>query len=122
MLFFSASLVCNVFSYFVVLNRFDNIQLFLFLVPVLGFFTNGVFALFTIWLPELFAGTSRGSGLGFTFSLGRVLAAAGPIMIGALAAQTGSYPVAISLISAIYIPGLIFVALSRETSGKALPA
>jgi MFS family permease len=121
-LFFSASLICNVFCYFVVLSEFDNIQAFLFLVPILGFFTNGVFALFTIWLPELFAGASRGSGLGFTFSLGRVLAAAGPILIGALAAQTGSYPVAISLISAIYVPGLLFVILSRETSGNALPA
>jgi len=88
----------------------------------LGFFTNGVFALFTVWLPELFAGASRGSGLGFTFSLGRILAAAGPLMIGAIAAHTGSYPIAISLISAIYIPGILFAALGRETAGKTLPA
>ncbi len=90
-------------------------------VPLLGFFTNGVFALFTIWLPEMFAGQSRGSGLGFTFSLGRILAAAGPLMIGALAAHIGSYPIAITLISAIYIPGILFVAMTRETAGKALP-
>jgi cyanate permease len=92
------------------------------LVPVLGFFTNGVFALFTIWLPELFAGASRGSGLGFTFSLGRVLAAIGPLLVGAIAARTESYPIAISMVSAIYIPGLLFVTLCRETSGKSLPA
>jgi cyanate permease len=100
----------------------DNLYLFLFTVPLLGFFTNGVFALFTVWLPELFSGASRGSGLGFTFSLGRILAAAGPLMIGAIAAHIGSYPIAISLVSAIYIPGILFVVLGRETAGKTLPA
>jgi cyanate permease len=121
-IFFAISLLSNVVVYFVVLNKLDDIRLFLVLVPVLGFFTNGVFALFTIWLPELFAGTSRGSGLGFTFSLGRVLAAAGPLMVGAIASKTASYPIAISIVSAIYIPGLLFVTLCRETSGKSLPA
>jgi MFS family permease len=120
--FFAASLISNVFAYYFVLNRLDDVRIFLFLVPALGFFTNGVFALFTLWLPELFSSASRGTGLGFTFSLGRVLAAAGPLIIGALAARTGSYPIAITLISAIYLPGLLFVALNRETSGKPLPA
>jgi MFS family permease len=122
MVFFLASLVCNVVAYYGLLERLDSITLFLLTVPLLGFFTNGVFALFTIWLPELFAGQSRGTGLGFTFSLGRILAAAGPMMIGALAARTGSYPIAITLISAIYIPGILFIAMTRETAGKALPA
>jgi MFS family permease len=121
-IFFVLSLLSNVTAYFFVLNKLDDIRLFLVLVPVLGFFTNGVFALFTIWLPELFAGASRGSGLGFTFSLGRVLAAAGPLLVGAIAARTESYPIAISIVSAIYIPGLLFVALGRETSGRSLPA
>lgn len=121
-IFFAASLICNVLAYYVLLERMDNLYLFLFTVPLLGFFTNGVFALFTVWLPELFSGASRGSGLGFTFSLGRILAAAGPLMIGAIAAHIGSYPIAISLVSAIYIPGILFVVLGRETAGKALPA
>jgi MFS family permease len=120
--FFAASLICNVLAYYVLLERMDNLYLFLFTVPLLGFFTNGVFALFTVWLPELFSGASRGSGLGFTFSLGRILAAAGPLMIGAIAAHIGSYPIAISLVSAIYIPGILFVVLGRETAGKTLPA
>jgi MFS family permease len=121
-IFFALSLLSNVTAYVVVLDKLDDVRLFLVLVPVLGFFTNGVFALFTIWLPELFAGASRGSGLGFTFSLGRVLAAVGPLLVGAIAARTGSYPVAISIVSAIYIPGLLFVAFCRETAGKSLPA
>jgi hypothetical protein len=43
-------------------------------------------------------------------------------MIGALAAHTGSYPVAITLVSMIYLPGIFFVTMCRETAGKALPA
>lgn len=120
-LFFAASLACNLFAYYVVLERLNDIRTFLFLVPVLGFTTNGVFALFTIWLPELFSGATRGSGLGFTFSIGRVLAAAGPLMIGAIAARTGSYPLAIAWVSAIYVPGILFVLLCRETAHQPLP-
>jgi len=121
-IFFAGSLICNVAAYYGLLETMDNIVAFFIVVPILGFFTNGVFALFTIWLPELFPGATRGAGLGFTFSLGRILAAAGPLIIGALVARTGSYPAAISLISAIYIPGIVCVALCRETAGKALPA
>jgi MFS family permease len=121
-LFFVGALVCNFIAYYGLLERLDNIKLFLIAMPVLGFFTNGVFALFTIWLPELFGSESRGAGLGFAFSLGRVLAAAGPMMIGALAAHTGSYPIAITLVSVIYLPGIFFVTMCRETAGKPLPA
>jgi MFS family permease len=120
--FFACALVCNVVAYYGLLEIMNNVVAFFIVVPILGFFTNGVFALFTIWLPELFPGASRGAGLGFTFSLGRLLAAAGPLIIGAVVAAIGSYPIAISLISAIYIPGIVFVALCRETADKPLPA
>ena len=33
-----------------------------------------------------------------------------------------SVAIAISLVSAIYIPGILFVLLGRETAGKTLPA
>jgi cyanate permease len=90
------------------------------LLPILGFFTNGVFGLFTIWLPEMFPSALRGAGAGFAFSLGRVLGAAGPTLIGALAAATGSYPLAISLLSLIYIVGLPFIAMAPETANRPL--
>lgn len=120
--FFAGALICNVAAYYGLLEIMDNIDAFFIAVPFLGFFTNGVFALFTVWLPELFPGAVRGAGLGFTFSLGRILAAAGPMIIGALVARIGSYPLTISLISAIYIPAIVCAALCRETAGKPLPA
>jgi MFS family permease len=120
LLFFLGSLVSVLVSYEVAIARLDNLTLFLALLPILGFFTNGVFGLFTIWLPEMFPAALRGAGSGFAFSLGRVLGAAGPTLIGALAAATGSYPLAISLLSLIYIVGLPFIAMAPETANQPL--
>jgi MFS family permease len=119
-LFFVGSLVSVVASYELAIARLDNLTLFMILLPILGFFTNGVFGLFTIWLPEMFPSVLRGAGSGFAFSLGRVLGAAGPTLIGALAAATGSFPLAISLLSLIYVIGLPFIALAPETANRPL--
>lgn len=119
-LFFLGSLVSVVASYSIAIQLADNLILFFVLLPVLGFFTNGVFGLFTIWLPEMFPSVLRGAGSGFAFSFGRILGAAGPTLIGAVAALLGSYPTAISLLSLIYVIGLPFIALAPETANRAL--
>jgi MFS family permease len=119
-LFFVGSLLSVVASYEVAIERLNDLTLFLILLPVLGFFTNGVFGLFTIWLPEMFPSALRGAGSGFAFSMGRVLGAAGPTLIGTLAATTGSYPLAIALLSAIYLVGLPFIAMAPETANRPL--
>jgi MFS family permease len=118
--FFIGSLLSVVASYELAIEHLNDLTLFLMLLPVLGFFTNGVFGLFTIWLPEMFPSALRGAGSGFSFSMGRVLGAAGPTLIGALAAFTGSFPLAISLLSAIYIVGLPFIAMAPETANQPL--
>jgi MFS family permease len=119
-LFFVGSLISVVVSYELAIEYLGNLTLFLILLPILGFFTNGVFGLFTIWLPEMFPSALRGAGSGFAFSLGRVLGAAGPTLIGTLAATTGSFPLAISLLSLIYVIGLPFIALAPETANRPL--
>jgi MFS family permease len=119
-LFFAGSLLSVVASYEIAIERLNDLTLFYILLPMLGFFTNGVFGLFTIWLPEMFPSTLRGAGSGFAFSMGRILGAAGPTLIGALAAATGSYPLAISLLSVIYIVGLPFIAMAPETANRPL--
>jgi MFS family permease len=120
-LFFVGSLVANLLAYIGAALIADSITLFIWLVPLLGFFTNGVFALYTIWLPELFATAQRSFGSGFAFSLGRVLGALGPTIVGALVALTGSYPLAIAATSAIYVLGLPLIAFAPETANRPLP-
>ena len=47
----------------------------LLLLPLLGFFNNGIFSGFPIYLPELYPTRIRATGAGFCFNVGRVLAA-----------------------------------------------
>ena len=121
-LFFVGSALAIVACYYVAIQRLDDLPLFMVLLPVLGFFTNGVFALYTIWLPEMFGSAQRGAGSGFSFSFGRLLGAAGPTLVGSFAALTGSYPTAISVLSLIYVIGLPFILMAPETARRPLAA
>jgi MFS family permease len=120
-LFFLGATTAVVAAYGMAVAWLDSMVLFFALLPLVGFFTNGIFSLFTIWLPEMFPSALRGSGSGFAFSFGRLLGAAGPFLIGTTAAATGSLPLSIALFSAIYLAGLPFIALSPETAGRPLP-
>ncbi len=122
LVFFLGSMASILASYYVAIQSLDNLPLFMGLLPVLGFFTNGVFALYTIWLPEMFSSSQRGAGSGFAFSFGRLLGAAGPTLVGSFAALTGSYPAAISVLSVVYLIGLPFILLAPETAHRPLAA
>jgi MFS family permease len=88
------------------------------LLPVLGFFSNGIFSGFPIYLPEIFPTRIRATGSGFCFNAGRVLAAAGPLLTGTLVAYFGTLGRAASSIAVIYLLGIIAVSFARETRGK----
>lgn len=119
--FFVGAFVTNLIAYIVLIHWINDIYLFLWAIPVLGFFTNGVFALYTMWLPEMFPTSQRAFGSGFAFSFGRLLGAVGPTMIGLIVAYMGSYPIAIAVVSVIYLIGLPIIALAPETANRPLP-
>lgn len=118
--FFLGCLIANATAWLGIAALMGNLTLFLVVLPVLGFFTNGVFSLYTIWLPELFPTAQRALGSGFAFSFGRILGAMGPSIVGTTAALTGSYPVAITAISLIYLIGLPFIRMAPETAHQPL--
>lgn len=118
--FFVGALLLSMFTYGYVATLPHQLTLFIALLPVLGFFTNGVFALYSIWLPEMFPSAHRAFGAGFAFSLGRILGAVGPTMVGMLVVFTGSYPAAIATASFIYIIGVPFTLLAPETGHQPL--
>lgn len=120
--FFLGSLLLNLLAYVGAILWFNSTALFIGLLPLLGLFTNGVFALYTIWLPEMFPTAQRSLGAGFAFSFGRLLGAVGPTIVGGLVVLTGSYPIALAAVSVIYLVGLPFIAMAPETAGKPLPA
>jgi len=90
------------------------------ILPALGFFTNGIFSGFPVYLPELFPTRIRATGAGFCFNAGRVLAASGPFMTGYLVMQLGSFARAASAIALIYVLGMLVLPFARETKGQAL--
>lgn len=92
----------------------------LYLLPLLGFFTLGIYAGFPIYLPELYPTELRTTGAGFCFNIGRVVSAAGPFLTGVVVLNTGSFEYAISLLSLVYLLGPITLWFATETKGRLL--
>jgi MFS family permease len=90
------------------------------LLPILGFFTNGLFSGFPVYLPELYPTRLRATGAGFCFNAGRILAAPGPFLTGYLVVHLGTFARAASSVTFIYLLGLIPLALARETKGEVI--
>ena len=93
----------------------------LLLLPVLGFFNNGIFSGFPIYLPELYPTSLRATGAGFCFNAGRILASTGPFLTGFLVTSLGSFGRAASAVALIYLVGLAILPFAPETRGRPLP-
>ena len=93
----------------------------LLLLPLLGFFNNGIFSGFPIYLPELYPTRLRATGAGFCFNVGRVLASAGPFLTGFLVTALGGFGRAASAMALIYVVGLMILPFAPETKGQPLP-
>jgi MFS family permease len=93
----------------------------LLLLPLLGFFNNGIFSGFPIYLPELYPTRIRATGAGFCFNAGRVLASGGPFLTGYLVTSLGSFGRAASAVALIYLVGLLILPFAPETKGQPLP-
>ena len=94
----------------------------LLLLPLLGFFNNGIFSGFPIYLPELYPTRIRATGAGFCFNIGRVLASIGPFVTGYLVTVLGNFGRAASAVALIYLVGLLILPFAPETKGQPLPA
>jgi hypothetical protein len=91
-------------------------------VFVAGFCTASFYGWLPLYLPELFHTRVRGTGQGFGFNFGRILAAIGALQTGNLMGLfEGGYPQACSTMSAIYLVGLVVICFAPETRGQPLP-
>lgn len=90
----------------------------------IGVTVFGVFGSFTYYLPELFPTRLRGTGAGFCYNVGRLLAAAGPFIVGAVASRgTDALQSALSVLFWVgFVPaaGLLLLPFVVETRGRAL--
>jgi MFS family permease len=81
----------------------------------IGVTVFGVFGSFTYYLPELFPTRLRGTGAGFCYNAGRIIAAGGPFLVGTIASRgADSLGSAMQVLFWIGIVPLIGVALSGK--------
>jgi MFS family permease len=98
-----------------------GLGLLLLATAINGFFTLGLFSWMPVWLPELFPTRSRATGVAFIFNAPRFIAFLGPLFAGALIVRLGGFSVGATIISTVYVLGLIITPFLPETRGKPLP-
>jgi MFS family permease len=93
----------------------------LYLYFFIGLSVFGVFGSFTYYLPELFPTRLRGTGAGFCYNIGRVIAAGGPFLVGMIAARgTGTTLSVLFWVGLVPLLGLLFMPWVVETRGRPL--
>ncbi len=93
----------------------------------LGAGIYGIFAAFSFYLPELFPARLRAMGAGFCYNIGRLFAAAGPVLVGSISAAAGGSSAVIihTMLWLAVVPCAAAIATHFfviETRGRALPA
>lgn len=74
---------------------------------------QGVFALFTMYLPPLFPTLLRTTGAGFSYNIGRLAAAFGTVYFGTFG-KAGDYRLALYYSSFLFLPAAVFALLLPE--------
>jgi MFS family permease len=101
------------------------------MMPLMWFFSLGVFAGYAIYLPELFPSRVRSTGTSFCYNLGRFAAAGGSYFSALLATDVfgGRYGFesptreryAAIAMCAVFVIALVTLPFAPETKGKPLP-
>lgn len=91
----------------------------------IGLTIFGVFGSFTYYLPELFPTRLRGTGAGFCYNVGRIVASGGPFLVGSVASRganaLASATHVLFWVSVVPLLGLLAMPWVVETRGRALP-
>jgi MFS family permease len=93
----------------------------LYLYFAIGLSVFGVFGSFTYYLPELFPTRLRGTGSGFCYNIGRLVAAGGPFLVGMVASRGTSTTLDVLFwVGFLPLLGLVFMPWVIETKGRPL--
>lgn len=106
------------------LKPLDHVAL-MYWFPLIGF-CQGVFALFTMYLPPLFPTLLRTTGAGFSYNIGRIAAAGGTVFFG-LFSKIGDHRLALLYAGFLFLPAAFISFLmprgeERQASPVALVA
>lgn len=98
-----------------------NTTFLLVILPIFGFVTLGMHAGYAIYFPELYPTRLRGTGTGFCFNAGRILAAPMLFIMGWALAEGAELVEACWYVSWLYVLGVIVIIWAKETRGEELP-
>ena len=104
-------------AFFLTMNALETFFIMTFLLGLAG----ANFAMYTLWLPELYATSSRGSGMGFVSSVGRFFGVAMIFIVAAGVEHFGNIGTPIALTSIVLFLGLFLIPFAVETKGQPLP-
>lgn len=91
------------------------------LLPVFGFFTAGMHAGYAVYFPELYPTRLRGTGTGFCFNMGRLMASPFLLATGWMISFGGfTFAGATALLSFLYLLGPVAIIFAKETRGTEL--
>ncbi len=92
------------------------------LLPLFGFLTLSIHAGYAIYFPELFPTHLRATGAGFCFNGGRIVAASALMLSAWLKSLPGmDLRLAVSILGALFLLGLLIIAFLPETRDQPLP-
>ena len=122
---FGLALLASFLATVMVFTSLREFSQIFWMIPIMGFGQIGVFAVFAIYLPELFPTSLRATGTSSCYNVGRILAATAPFTIGKITASLGgdveSFRTAGIYVSFVLLLGIIVLPFLPETKGRPLP-
>ena len=95
------------------------------MIPLMGFGQLSVFAVYAIYLPELFPTSLRSTGTSFCYNVGRFVAASAPFTVGKITKNLGgdveAFRSAGLWVSLVLLLGLAVLPFLPETKDQPLP-
>jgi MFS family permease len=98
----------------------NALPIFFVMTALLGL-AGANFAMYTLWLPELYDTSCRGSGMGFISSIGRFVGVGMVFLVAAGVNHFGNIGTPIALTSIVLFLGLFMLPFATETQGQPLP-
>jgi cyanate permease len=116
-LYFAASAAAIMATFGLTMPAETRLYMYFFI----GLTVFGVFGSFTYYLPELFPTRLRATGSGFCYNIGRVIAAAGPFVVGYAASLGLEYSLRVLFwVGVVPLVGLLLMPLVVETRDRVL--
>src|SRR5204863_2685558 len=122
---FAIAIICSFASTVLVFKFLREFNQIFWMIPLMGFGQLSVFAVYAIYLPELFPTSLRSTGTSFCYNVGRVVAATAPFTLSRITAGLGgdihAFRIGGLCMSLVLLLGLAVVPFLPETKGQPLP-